>query len=314
MNQLEQRVIKSHDGVQLTYRRSRGKGRDREAVVFINPPDQGTWWWEDIARRLSGHYDLLLAEPRGFPEAANVLSKDQTSFRSQALDVDALLQAEEISRAHFVGWCAGGKLMLDLYERRPDAVRSMFGVGMSFRSGRSDERQNYYALVSKHPPAVKYLLGLAHTFSRLQKPRELSHEIAGLPSEALNATIDVVGQINFIDKYSDAGQFQSRLLQYYLTESGLLNVLAMVSAYRDVDKTAVVPRVAVPFTVLHGTLDRVIPFSAEDEALLATNPGIRFLPVPGGSHYLHVQNGGLVLDELVSTIEAATTPLRAAKA
>lgn len=314
MDSFASTTIRSHDGVPLTYHRHRRGAGPRPTVVFINPPDQGVWWWTDIATVLKSHYDILLLEPRGFPEAQQALSGEAASFGAQSLDVDTVLDVEQVDAAHFVGWCAGGKLMLDLYERQPKRVKSMLGLGCSVRGGRSDERANYYELVHKHPEALKYLLGMAHTFSRRDKPATLSREIKQISPIALDAAIDEVGKISFVDKYSDAGEHQSKLLQYYLTPTGLLNVLAMVASYGAVDKTALLRKLEAPLTLIHGSEDRVIPLTQADRDLFSGNPCVHFVEVPGGSHYLHVQNTGLVLDELVSNIEGGNVAAQAAGA
>ncbi len=237
--------MRARDGVSLSYCVSRQPGHS-ECVVVVNPPDQAPRWWLAVADGLRHHVDVVIPEYRGFPACERVLCDAECAFEVQVRDLDCILDAEDyLRRAHVVGWCAGAKLMLQLAESRGDRVRSLFGTGIGVGPSHDDERHALYATVRRKPGLLRLLVSRARA-----------------------------------DRRGDDG-----LLDYYGTETGYLNVLKLVEAFREVDKTHTLARTRLPCTLVHGCRDRVVRLPEAVLTAARENPEVRLHWVDG-DHYL----------------------------
>src|SRR5262245_30686836 len=111
-----------------------------------------------------------------------------------------------------------------------------------------------------------------------------------------------------------------------LAWSGETSPEILIESLRAIDGSSVydlLPRVQAPTLVLHGTLDKIVPY-IHAEKLVAAIPGARLVAFEGGGHFLHGRHAvkvnrlirDFVLDRPVaehtipSTIERRTPPSR----
>jgi pimeloyl-ACP methyl ester carboxylesterase len=92
-----------------------------------------------------------------------------------------------------------------------------------------------------------------------------------------------------------------------------LNVLKLIEAFRNVDKTEALARLPLPCTLVHGRLDEVVELPGEVKAAASSNPNVDLRWIEDGDHYLPMSHAALVTGWLreTATRVGCTPPLEA---
>lgn len=108
------------NGVKL-YHELRGGGD--ETVVFVNGVLANTMSWTHQAALLAKRYQVLLYDCRG--QGQSEKPPQDYPMELHAADLDALLEALRIKRAHIVGISYGGEIGMLLAIRHPERVKGL---------------------------------------------------------------------------------------------------------------------------------------------------------------------------------------------
>ena len=114
------------NGFECRYELS-GNPEAKEAVVFVNGIANSLESWNVIKEPLESSYKILAYDLRGqwFSE---VTEDEPYSFKGMAEDLHALMQANDIDSAHFVGTSLGGEIAFWFALMYPEKARSICSI------------------------------------------------------------------------------------------------------------------------------------------------------------------------------------------
>lgn len=116
-----EREITLEDGTRLRYR-SWGDG---PCIVFANGLAAGVAAWSPLAERLGADYRFVCWDYRGLTREGG----RAVDPAAHARDGLAVLRAEGIDRAAWVGWSLGVQVALEAYAAEPDRVSALVLIG-----------------------------------------------------------------------------------------------------------------------------------------------------------------------------------------
>lgn len=87
--------------------------------------------WQTHARALSEHFQVILVDQRNHGHSPH---HDEMNYDAMADDLFALMQHLNCARAHFIGHSMGGKTVMRLAQRHPQAVDRMLVADMGIRA------------------------------------------------------------------------------------------------------------------------------------------------------------------------------------
>ncbi|WP_436934342.1 alpha/beta fold hydrolase [Halovenus marina] len=120
------------DGVELYYERA-GSG---ETVVFLGDIGFGAWQWSFQVDALAGPYETVVWDYRGVGQSEQ--SNAACDIERMASDLEAVLRAADVRRAHLVGAGLGGVVALQ-YLSDYNRGRSLTAFGTTHDGSRIDE-------------------------------------------------------------------------------------------------------------------------------------------------------------------------------
>jgi class 3 adenylate cyclase/pimeloyl-ACP methyl ester carboxylesterase len=180
------------------------------------------------------------------------------SLEAHVHDLEAVVDAVGFERVALFGFSCGAAPAIAYVARHPDRVSHLIVYGsfprMSWALDTEEGRQVFEATST----LVRQGWGSdLPTYRQLFTSRFMP-----------DADIESIRAFNELQRVSASGD----------------NVVAFLTALRDVDVTPLLPRVTVPTLIIHRRDDTVCPFESGRE--LATGiPGARFLPLDGCNHF-----------------------------
>lgn len=263
---LAERTAIAPDGVELRYAVT-GSGAP---VVFLH----GTFGSRDDFRRqlpLAARFRLILRDLRGHNSSEARVPPDYALDTTEVADLDAVLDAEGLNRAHIVGHSTGGAIAYAYALKRPERVARLVLIeatliGLAPAEIQAVEREqrelaNRLAEVGDLRAAVDQTLGraLGPDWRRRAGPRMVARADA---AAAMQAPIN------------------RALLRLNASPEGL-------------------QAIAAPTLVIHGGNSTRL-HGAVCEAIARTRPDWRFLRIENAGHAVHVQHA----DEVNAAIAA----------
>lgn len=131
-------MLTRRDGVSLHYDRQPEDGRDgddRDTVVFVGEAGIGAWLWSWQQPRVAGPYETIVWDLRGTGRSDT--PPGPYTVAELAADLEAVLAAAGVERAHVVGAGLGGAIGLR-YAREYGRARSLVLCGTPPRGDRID--------------------------------------------------------------------------------------------------------------------------------------------------------------------------------
>lgn len=235
-----------------------------ETVAFVGAAGLGPWQWGHQFEGVAGPREALIWDLPG--TGRSEAPSGALDVDSLAADLESVLGAAEVHRAHLVGAGLGGMIALR-YARDFGRARSL----ALFGTAASGDEVHESALRAMHPDSAERDLHRA--------------SLAGAFSDAFRHQEDIVARIvdwrQAEDATGDALGWQLDAMLGF--EAGPLYA---------VDRPAI---------VVHGVDDPVVP-AAAGEALAEGLPRGEFVPVVG-RHLAHVEQGPAVTDNLVAWLD-----------
>jgi len=263
----ERRQTQSGDGSELEYE-VLGQGMP---VLLANGLGGPRDVWTDLVRQLSDRYRFVTWNYRGLwgdPASPALAAR---SVVEHARDALAVLDAEAIPRCCVVGWSMGVQAALELFSCAPDRVSSLVllsgGARVTWADGRAGPLLARLLAYSLRALRASPQLVAEGVRRGIQSPEAFTWaRRLGLIGEQVSA--DEFGQIT-------AGTVQLNLPLY-------VDTLQRLAHY---DGRNVLARVDVPTLVIAGDRDPFTP-RREVERLVHDIPGAEYLPLPGATHYV----------------------------
>jgi pimeloyl-ACP methyl ester carboxylesterase len=251
----EERVAHAADGAELRYAVAGGG----EPVLFLH----GTFGSRDDFRRqlpLAAQFRLILRDLRGHNGADGRVPPDYALATTEVADIEAVLDAEQIERAHIVGHSTGGAIAYAFALRRPQRVRKLVLIeatliGLAPQEIQATEREQR---------------GLANA---LAQQGDLHGAVDLTLGRALGADWREKSSPRMVQRADLAAGMQAPV------NSGLLNLDASPAGLRAID---------APTLVIHGGNSTRLHGSVY-EAIAHERPDWQLLRIAGAGHAVHVQ-------------------------
>ncbi len=272
---VEERRVRSFDGTDIAYH-----------VVGQGPPILlgnglgGSWRaWTHQIQYLAERYTFVSWDYRGLYRSGPPTVADALRVEDHARDALAILEAENIERAAFLGWSMGVQVGLELFRDFPERVASFVlinGVaGVPYQTVAG-------IAVLEHllPPAIWHLRRASPLVSRfiaraVRWPETVGwYKRIGLASSALDEDLFRELAQTFVD----------------LDMERYLRLLYLIGEHDAYD---VLTEVDVPTLIIAGDRDIMTPRRAA-ERMARLVPGAELLIVPGGTHYVAIEYPELV--------------------
>lgn len=241
-------------------------------LVHGFPFDRSMW-----ARQLEDLKDIrrcVAVDLRGRGKSA-VMAAGEWTIPSYADDVAATIRSLDVGAADVAGLSMGGYVVMALWQRHPELVRSMILIDTRSQEDSPDQkeaREKAAARVRERGTAALVPDLLPKLLAR-SAPEEVRAEVR-------------------------------RMFEETPGETGAADSLAM----RDrPDFTADLTSVSVPALVVHGVDDELVPFDGARQ-MAELIPGARLVAVPGAGHLSPMENAAAVnaaLREFLQEVDAA---------
>jgi 3-oxoadipate enol-lactonase len=224
------------------------------ALVLVHAFPFDSRMWRKTAAVLAGQRRVITPDMRGF--GLSDLASDGFSIADMADDVAALLDALGLPAATVGGMSMGGYVALAFARRHRDRLQSLVLADTKAASDTPEARQGRQAAIT-----LVETQGVAALLEK-QIPRLLSASA----SESLRAEVRALGA-----QPPNA-------------------VIAAIRALRDrPDRTAELPKIAVPTLVVVGAEDALAP-PGEARTMAAAIPNARVVEIPGAGHLSNLEN------------------------
>ncbi len=164
----------SNDGVQIYYETDGAS--DGPAVVLHHGfmGDHTSWQRRGYVDRLRDRYRLLLIDARGHGRSDKPHGIEAYDMRDRVMDVLAVLQAEGVDRAHFVGYSMGGMVALSSLIYAPQRFLSICAGGAS-------PMYDATRLAEPHEPfEASYRASVTTSPERAERDRSGEYDVAAL--------------------------------------------------------------------------------------------------------------------------------------
>ncbi|HJK93878.1 MAG TPA: alpha/beta hydrolase [Polyangiaceae bacterium LLY-WYZ-15_(1-7)] len=273
--QVEERRCTSADGTEIAYH-----------VVGEGPPVLlcnglgGSWMaWTHQIRYFEDRYRFISWDYRGLYRSGPPSTPDALRIVDHTMDALAVLEAEGVERAAFVGWSMGVQVALELFARHPERVANLVLVnGVSGQPWSTV--LNLGVMGDVLPPVIR---GLG-SFPRLAEA--LTRRVVGMPE-----TVQWAKRMGLAARTLDEDIFQQLAGSFGELDMGVyLRILELLGEH---DATRFLDDVDVPTLIIAGDRDLFTPRAAA-ERMARRIAGAELLVVPGGTHYVAVEYPELV--------------------
>jgi pimeloyl-ACP methyl ester carboxylesterase len=257
----------------------------KETIVIVNAPGMSIKFWLPIIENLYKQYRIVGMEYRSYPDSKVELTDAQCNVYEFQADLLLVLDTEKIESAHFVSWCLGGKVMLELYQHTPVRIRSMVGMNIAHREIKKNG--SFSGLIYK-------------MIDRLDRnPNSVTDIIALMKSVGTIPNLDLISKIakekddspvlNLYDFLNEESTFSN--LSFYLIDNpiGLRNYLKMFDAFGRNDYTQLIEAVKLPALFMTAEKDNMAHMSAETKVQYADKSNLHFVHVDGASHFMQIE-------------------------
>jgi pimeloyl-ACP methyl ester carboxylesterase len=254
------------NGIEIGYRQF---GHGPDLVMISGDTAPMTLWMPYLTRTLARHFTVTIFDNRGVGYSTDDLSRRMT-IPLMARDTAGLIEALGLEKPTVLGWSMGGEIGIVLAERRPDLVGALVTSGAN--PGGPHTRQ----------PAAGLLRELAHSAD----PSFLLHALfpdnraGGKAAARFGRAFVSLRQEDVSQRTLDRQEKAEHAFGRY------------TKAWRAL------PRLAVPYLITNGALDRLNPV-VNAHLLHARVPGSRLSIYKGAAHGMMYQDSGRFVAEVV---------------
>lgn len=260
-------VTIERDGQRLEYYRSDTGGTP---VVIVNAIGQPLDYWYPFLERTST-FPVIIWRLRGLRHAPQPVT-----MADHLRDLEAIVDAEQPTRIHLLGWCTGGKTAIEYCLRRPDSVESLTLLNCSFTAGgQCEARDTDY---SRHLMVVCRML------------RDRPGSVGAVMKVLRNASTDDVAERASVRAWAS---------EAFEDEETTLNYARQMVSFWSSDPRSKASQVKVPVLVVASSQDRVVSCDIA-RSVASRFPDARYVELKDTSHYCMYERSAEVADMLAS--------------
>lgn len=268
--QVQHKTVRSFDGTTIAYQVC-GEG---PAVVLANGLGGTYSVWRHQYELLKDHYRVICWDYRGLFRSGRPPRVETVAIEQQSRDLEAVLEAEGIQRALFIGWSMGVQYNFEYYRHHADQFEGMIvlnGVaGLPYETALGNA-----ALRSFIPMGIGLMKHMAPLISVGSQLATQSRQI--VPAlQAVGMAAKTLDEDVFYDLVQEYSTMDFEVYAETLRHLGLH------------DASDILHRVKVPVGIVTGSRDAFTPL-ATAEAMAEAIPDADLIVVEGGTHYAAVE-------------------------
>ncbi|UUL82302.1 alpha/beta fold hydrolase [Sphingomonas qomolangmaensis] len=245
-------------------------GDSGPALVFVNALGQGSEAWSRLGRRLAADFRVLGWDLRGLDATDPVMTT-----ADHVADLAAILDAEQVDRAHLVAWCTGPKIAIEFARRFASRTGAMVLLNTTLKGGSTPAaldtayERNFGSLcdvLARRPAMASSMLAslTANAWGDAEQPIE-------------DAAATVLAMMN--------ADLRDPVLRPFRDEESMLRYAAQLAEFWRLDVRHAAKDIDAPVLLVAAEFDRVasVESSLFAGALFAHS---QIVQVPGATHYL----------------------------
>lgn len=276
---IDTRRVTTLDGVSIAYRVVGPSGAPW--VVLANGLGGSAEAWRPQIEYLGDRYRFLSWDYRGLHGSTRPAEDVDTSYTigRHAADLEAVLDAEGVSRASFVGWSLGAQVVIESFRRMRSRVANLVLVNGTY--GRPIDTLTPLPGASTVIPPLLDLMRRAHALAA-----GVSRRTVGRPE-----AVTWMKRLGLVGETADEALLAD--LARSFAELDLEPFFRIVKAAGDHDAEPLLSSIDVPVLIVAGDRD---PFTPRELAhqMARRIAESEILVVPGGTHYVALEFPDLV--------------------
>jgi pimeloyl-ACP methyl ester carboxylesterase len=276
------------DGQELIYSRL---GNEGPTVTLINAIGQGPQAWTRLSHLLSSRFRVLSWELRGLD-----CEHPTMSVVDHVADLSAILDEEGVDVAHLVAWCTGPKIAVEFARCFPARVGSLMLLNTTMKCAATPSTLD--TLSERNFESLCRML--------VQQPAMAASVMSSLIASAQVTEGNLpdpegTGVLAIMNRY-----LRQPVLRPFRDPLSLVRYAGQLTDFWTVDVSTAASEVRVPVLLLASEFDRVAaPESSEWVSRLF--PNVRFLRVPGATHYFLYDRADVIARTIEWFISATGT-------
>ncbi|HEY3803274.1 MAG TPA: alpha/beta hydrolase [Kofleriaceae bacterium] len=278
MIEVDQRHVVVADGTRIGYQ-VRGDG---PCVVLANGLG-GTYVAFRYLYDALGGYKTICWDYRGLYTSSAPADPRANTIGHQVADLMEILAQERVGDFVIAGWSMGVQVGFETILRHPSRVKGMLAINGTY--GRTFHTVMGSRLVGR---IIPLLLRLVKAQSQLAG--RATKLVAG--SDAL---ISAMKRFGLVSETIDMDIFRQVAAGFQQIDWSIYSDL--LARLDDHDASEVLPKLAVPLTIVTGDRDLMTPPATAEHIHRAVR-GSRLVVIEGGSHYTPVEYPKVLVDEL----------------
>ncbi|MCO4764366.1 MAG: alpha/beta hydrolase, partial [Myxococcales bacterium] len=275
-------VATADDGTQVAYQ---VVGDGPETVVLANGLGGRLYSWLGLIDPLQARFRFISWDYRGLFESAHDVRPQQLSVGEHARDLMAILDAEDVSAAHIIGWSMGVQVGLEFALRAPDRVQSLVLINGTYGQVFSTAFQPFFPMPLRHNAlhgAMELFIGNAPLLGAVRVA-------ARTPAEAL---------FWLRKRLSPSRQSTLTLgMRQYMRDVTTTDMSVFLRLFQELDAHSVyheLPEVTVPATVISGAFDYLTP-AYQSRHIARRLPNAHHVSLRLGTHFVLLERPEAVL-------------------
>lgn len=269
------RTIPAADGVELYYEVLGNDAPGAPVLVLANGLGGRLYAWEPLVEAFAPTHRILTWDYRGLFKSGSPPNLKGLRLAHHASDILTILDAEQIERAHFVGWSMGTMVNLEVALDAPRRVQSLTLINGSYGQIFDRGLQPWMRV----PGVPRVLHQLVETLA--SRPN-LADRIGGLALNPLH-----VGAVGWLISKAWGNPKIRPMYEQYLSDvfgESFHNYLRLFQALDANSNYHLLPEVTQPTLVISGGLDWLTPASMS-RRIARRIPGAQHLHLPLASHF-----------------------------
>ena len=282
-----QQRIEARDGFPLMA--LTGERPERETVVLVNALGMPSAALEQLGRSLGVHYNVLTWQSRGAPSLEGALDLHNSVFTRQADDLEDVMKACNVKRAHLIGWCTGADVALAFAQRCPERVAtivSLNGALLGFTRLHNEFQRNLTQIVRAAVKSLDHARVYHGLLMKLMSPA------AGPASEAGTVPAFLRAAVAFVDP--DFAHITTEPLR----SAEAFHRYCMLLAHYFDEAPRSLPELTIP-TLVVSAEDDPISHPGASRLLAAALPAAHLKMTPTGGHFL-VCRDRVIFDDVLA--------------
>ena len=283
------------DGTRITYEQVGSEDPSAPVIVLANGLGGRLYSWLSLIDGLGKGYRYITWDYRGLFDSEAPADPKSMSIALHAADLQAILDAEKVERAHLFGWSMGVQVSLELALRQPARVSSLVLINGTCGKAFSTAFQPWREIPRGRVVVQRVIeLGLDHPKALERLGAVLQRGTAGL----------------FWVRKTVFGFKQSSIalgLRQYISDVFRSRPDNYLKLFLQLDAHTVdhlLGDIQVPTTVISGALDLLTP-ARQSHVMARDIPDAVHVSIAMGSHFVMVERPRRVLPAIMQHMERA---------